>query len=142
MKNILIALFIFFCTHCAVAQIQISNSKWEARLEIPRQADVDMEFTKDTFRIVSKVGREFEVMFFSQHNDSLYIRKISGITPCPDGAEGWYRIEWLENGEKFFLQPINDSCTRRSNSFKTFQITKRIRSANEASRKLELSEFN
>ena len=134
MKIILTTAAIVFFTLPAIVQIQISNSKWKGQTEVPRTADVDLEFTKDTFRIIGQAGRGLEVIFFSQHNDSLYIRKISGASPCPEGTEAWYRIEWLENSEKFLLHLINDSCTRRANGIKAIRINQRIRAANETSR--------
>jgi hypothetical protein len=66
-------------------------------------------------------------MIFSQHQDSLFLRKISGISPCADGSEGWYRIEWLESGGKFLLHDLTDDCRGRVNGFTGIKITERIR---------------
>lgn len=134
MKFFLTAGFVILLTLHASAQLQISTSKWEGQTEVPRQTDILLEFSKDTLKITGVRGREFEVMVFSQHHDSLYIRKVSGASPCPDGTGAWYRIQWTENGEKFLLRLISDTCTRRSNGITAIRITKRIRLANEVAR--------
>jgi subtilisin family serine protease len=139
-KTILTAAFINFFALQATGQIQISNSKWKGQTEVPRTTDIDLEFSKDTFKIFS--GRGIEVMLYSQYNDSLFIRKISGNSQCPEGAAGWYRIEWLENGEKFLLHVINDSCTRRVNGIEAIRINQRIRPSNDASRDWSYKSFS
>ena len=92
MRIILTAGFIIFFILHATAQNQISNSKWEGQTEVPRPAGILLDFSKDTFKIIGVNGRDFEVMVFSQHRDSLYIRKVSGASPSPDGTGAWYRI--------------------------------------------------
>jgi hypothetical protein len=130
MKIILTVAFINFLFLSAIAQTQIINTKWKAQTAVPRTADIDLEFSKDTFKINGPSGRGIEIMLFSQQNDSLYIRKVSGPSPCPGATEAWYRIEWLENGEKFLLHLLGDSCTRRANGIKSIRINNRIRFPN------------
>jgi hypothetical protein len=48
----------------------------------------------------------------------------------PAGAEEWYRIEWLDNGEKFLLRNINDDCSSRIAGF-TANPFERIRNEND-----------
>jgi hypothetical protein len=96
----------------AVSQISISNTKWLVHTEMPQPRDLVLDFKKDTLRIFEQ-GRETSSAAFLQHNDSLLIRKLSGNSPCPVGSEGWYRIEWLENGEKFLLHILNEDCRYR-----------------------------
>lgn len=42
------------------------------------------------------------------------IKKISGRGKCPETAEGWYRIEWVNNGDKVLFQLLNDECDGRA----------------------------
>jgi hypothetical protein len=119
MKVLLFAALLQFLTLHVFAQISISNSKWKGQTEVPRIVNIDLEFSKDTFKIFS--GRGVEVMPYSQYKDSLFIRKISGNSH-----------EWLENGKKFLLHVINDSCTRRINGIEAIRINQRIRPADEA----------
>jgi len=95
----------------------IANSKWKATLLIPHAVDVNLTFQKDTLYITTETGGEVGAIFFIQQNDTLMIRKISGSSPCPEQSQGIYRIEWLENGNKFRLHGISDECEGRIGVF-------------------------
>ena len=95
------------------AQVSISNTKWKATLLIPHAVDVNFTFKKDTLYMTTETSAEVGTNFFIQRNDTLMIRKISGSSPCPEQAQGIYRIEWLENGNKFRLHGISDECEGR-----------------------------
>ena len=97
----------------AVSQISISNTKWLVHAEMPQPRNLVLDFKKDTLRILDEQGNETSSATFMQRNDSLFIRKVSGRSPCPDGSEGWYKIEWLENGDKFLLHILNEDCRYR-----------------------------
>ena len=124
MKKFLIVLLIVFVAPFVHSQVEISNSKWFAHTDIPRSADIQLIFKKDSFLIVSPNGRQVgEAMIFSLHHDSLHIRKISGLTPCANETEGWYKIEWLPNNENFSFHAINDPCVERVNFFTHLKLT-------------------
>jgi len=95
----------------------IANSKWKATLLIPHAVDVNFTFKKDTLYMKTETGGEVGAIFFIQQNDTLMIRKISGSSPCPEQSQGIYRIEWLENGNKFRLHGISDECEGRIGVF-------------------------
>jgi hypothetical protein len=114
MKNIFILACSLICSSGIFSQFRLANSKWKPQTEAPR---IQLDFKKDTLSILFTSGREAEIMVFSQHHDSLLIRKISGTGSCPAGVERWYRIEWLDNGEKFLLHNINDDCSGRIAGF-------------------------
>jgi len=95
----------------------IANSKWKATLLIPHAVDVNFTFKKDTLYMTTETGGEVGTIFFIQQNDTLMIRKISGSSPCPEQSQGIYRIEWLENGNKFRLHGISDECEGRIGVF-------------------------
>ena len=99
------------------AQTSISNTKWKATLLIPHAVDVNFIFKKDTLYMTTETSGEVGTNFFIQRNDTLMIRKISGSSPCPEQAQGLYRIEWLENGNKFRLHGISDECEGRIGVF-------------------------
>jgi len=101
------------------AQTSISNTKWKATLLIPHAVDVNFIFKKDTLYMTTETSGEVGTNFFIQRNDTLMIRKISGSSPCPEQAQGLYRIEWLENGNKFRLHGISDECEGRIGVFTT-----------------------
>lgn len=134
MKKNVMLVYLIFTSAVSFPQIPLASSKWNAHTEVPGPIDLVLEFKTNEILIFLKDGQEAERMTFSQHHDSLFIRKISGMSPCPEGAEVWYRIEWLENGEKFLLHNINDSCPDRVKGFTQLKIVDRVRQSNEVPR--------
>ena len=67
--------------------------------------------------MTTETSGEVGTNYFIQRNDTLIIRKISGSSPCPEQAQGIYRIEWWENGNKFRLYGISDECEGRIGVF-------------------------
>ena len=116
MKTLLI-IIVAFISMKLPAQGSISNTKWKATLLIPHAVDVNFTFKKDTLYMTTETSEEVGTNFFIQRNDTLMIRKISGSSPCPEQAQGMYRIEWLENGNKFRLHGISDECEGRIGVF-------------------------
>ena len=112
----------------ASAQNPLSNTKWNVHFEIPRSADIIMEFKKDTLIMYGSNGMAVSSYYFQQRNDSLFVRTIKSFAPCPEGAEGWYQIEWRENGEKFIFHVLSDSCKPRSNAWTGMRILEKIKS--------------
>jgi len=115
MKKNLILAGTFLFSLVAFSQTNFVNSKWKPQTESPRIKY--LEFKKDSLSILFTSGREAEVMNFSQNHDSLVVKKISGTSACAIGVEGWYRIEWLINDEKFLLHKISDDCSGRALGF-------------------------
>ena len=108
------AMVVIFFSVGGNSQISISNTKWSVHLETPRQGDFTWVFKSDSFFVyVDSENRPAGIGTFKQRNDSLLIHKVSGTSPCPDGSEGWYRIEWLENREKFKLHLLQDEATKK-----------------------------
>ena len=116
MKTFILILIIILLGIPGLSQT-IANSKWKATLLIPHAVDVNFTFKKDTLYMTTETSGEVGTNFFIQRNDTLMIRKISGSSPCPEQAQGTYRIEWLENGNKFRLHGISDECEGRIGVF-------------------------
>ena len=110
----------------AIAQTQLENSRWKIHTEVPRSADLQYEFKKDTLTVFNESGVAIQSMLFSQRQDTLYLKLISGTSPCPTGSEGWYTVVWQENGAKFLLKNIKDGCTSRINRLTNMQVIQRI----------------
>lgn len=98
-------------------QNSISNTKWKGTLLIPHAADVSFTFKKDTLYITTETSEEVGTILFTQRNDTLVISKLSGPSPCPEQAQGFYLIEWFDNGNKFRLHGIRDECEGRIGVF-------------------------
>ena len=106
-----------FLTLNSAGQNSLANSQWKSIMLMPDAVDVKFIFKKDTLFIISEPISVIGTIFFSQQNDTLLIRKISGPSPCPEDARGMYRIQWIEKGKKFRLQPISDECEGRIGPF-------------------------
>ena len=71
----------------------ISNSNWRGTLLIPDAVDVKCTFKKDTANLTMEAGQEVGTLVFSQRNDTLIVRKVSGPGPCSEQVQGICRIE-------------------------------------------------
>jgi len=126
MKKYILLVCVHFAALIAISQTRIENSKWKIHTEIPRSADLQYEFRKDTLVVFNQSGDETQRMLFSQQRDTLYLKMLTGTSPCPIGTEGWYTIVWHENGEKFSLQKIKDGCTARVNRLTRMEVIQKI----------------
>lgn len=126
MKFLIITTLLECITFNTFAQTLINNTSWDAHTTIPRSMDLRLEFARDSFSIYRLNGRLAETSYFSQKNDSLLIRKLWGVTPCSSGYEAWYKIEWVDNGNKFILHNLSDTCRQRANSWTNMRIDGKI----------------
>jgi len=115
--KILISALLVLITIYSSGQQSLSNTKWKGIFLIPQAVDVVLDFKKDTLYITTVTSDEVGTIFFTQQKDTLMIKKISGPSPCPEQAQGKYRIEWFENGDKFRLHGISDECEGRIEVF-------------------------
>ena len=118
MRTLIIAAFTLFTIN-SPGQNLLSNTKWKGVFLIPHAVDVVLDFKKDTLYLEGEKGQQFGMLVFFNRSDTLIITKISGTSPCPEQSEGWYRIEWLEKGDKFLLHVIGDECEGRAGVYTT-----------------------
>lgn len=116
---------VFFSSLITFSQTSLENSKWKIHTEIPRSSDLQYEFKKDTLVVFNESGIETQRMFFSQRQDTLYLKMLSGTSPCPVGTEGWYTLVW-QNGKTFSLKVIKDGCGSRINRLTRMQVLEKI----------------
>ena len=124
MKKIFFLLTILLFSLAGSSQTSLVDSKWKPQTDAPR---ILLNFKKDTLSILFTSGREPEVMIFSQHHDSLQIKKVSGTGACAIGTDGWYRIEWFGNGDQFLLRNISDDCNGRAAAFTANRFERMIK---------------
>ena len=115
MKLLMGSVLLQFITLNAFAQTSIINTRWDAHTTIPQSLDLRLEFAKDSFSVYRLNGKLAETSYFLQKNDSLFIRKLWGVSPYSSGYEACYKIEWPDNGNKFILHNISDTWRQRSN---------------------------
>lgn len=126
MKKYIIMSFVLFSSFITFSQTNLENSKWKIHTEIPRSSDLQYEFKKDTLVVFNDSGIETQRMLFSQQHDTLYLKMLSGTSPCPIGTEGWYTVVWQENGQTFSLKVIKDGCGSRINRLTKMQVLQKI----------------
>lgn len=127
MKVLLTATLVQFLALYAFAQTPISNTKWKGHIESPQALDIILEFKNDSLIATSAEGMELEVMSFSQTKDTLKLRKLNGQSPCDYTTDGFYHLEWVENGDKLLLHLVKDDCTDRAKSITSAVAYFRIR---------------
>ena len=119
-------LFMLFSSFITFSQNSLENSKWKIHTEIPRSSDLQYEFKKDTLIVFNDSAIETQRMLFSQQHDTLYLKMLTGTSPCPAGTEGWYTLVWKENGQTFSLKVIKDRCGSRINRLTKMQVLQKI----------------
>ena len=123
MKMLILAAFALV-TVSSTAQNSLANTKWKGVMLIPDAVDVYFTFKKDTLYVTNDAGQEVGTLIYSLQNDSLKIAKVSGPSPCPEQAQGLYRIEWLDNRKKIQLYAISDECEGRIGPFTFYPLVK------------------
>ena len=126
MKKYIIMSFVLFLPGLIFSQTSLENSKWKIHTEIPRSADLQYQFKKDTLVVFDDSGNETQRMLFSQQNDTLYLKMLSGTSPCTIGTEGWYTVVWQENGQTFSLKVIKDGCGSRINRLTKMKVLRKM----------------
>ncbi|MVM35607.1 S8 family serine peptidase [Spirosoma sp. HMF4905] len=112
-----IPLYCFLLT-VSQAQLPIRATRWKGSLLAPNAVQVLLNFGNDTLAIRAEAdNRLLETMRYEQVGDTLFIQKITGQISCGSNALGLYKLAYINNGEGFLLQPINDNCLDRKQVF-------------------------
>lgn len=106
------------CLSFFAAQAQLAGTKWEGTIKIPvhdgqlHPFAVVCSFQNDTMTMVYPLGTlPTDVMVFSEKENILSIKKVSGGVPCDNTAIGKYSYE-IKN-DQLFLTKIEDACAAR-----------------------------
>lgn len=111
MKIFLPIAFITFFAVPTFAQLSVKNTRWKA--QISSQGEVKMEFKTDTVYFYRNGDELISTFTYYKRQDTITIFKVSGVGNCPGNSKGIYRIEMLENGEKFYFRLIDEECYGR-----------------------------
>ena len=106
-----------FKTNEASAQISaLANTTWSGIAYVPTELNVKLAFGNDTLKLVMADNNlVLETMTYRLSNDTLYIKKLSGNSPCNTDAEGIYKVAVIE--KLFTITLINDLCQERGTAF-------------------------
>lgn len=118
MKKALLLINIILFSTIAISQYSFVETRWKPLAENPPFQD--MSFKRDTLILMITSPDDIQVLSFAQYHDSLKIKKISGRGQCPETVEGWYRVEWINNGDKVLFRLINDECDRRARAITAY----------------------
>ncbi len=116
----------------AEAQLPIRNSRWQGLALSPTDVPVYITFGNDTLLITTQNSNALvEAMAYRQQNDTLYLRKLVGSSPCGTAVTGRYRLAYLNNAEQFSLRPIDDDCSERTDLLVSKTPFTRVRPARQ-----------
>jgi hypothetical protein len=106
-----------FSSNNASAQISaLANTTWVGTAYVPVELQVKLAFGIDTLKLVMADNNlVLETMTYRLSNDTLFIKKLSGNSPCETDQEGVYKVAVKE--KLFTIIPINDACADRSAAF-------------------------
>ena len=111
MKIFLTIAFITFFAVPTFAQVSFKNTQWKG--QISSQGEVKMDFKSGTAYIYRNGNELISTFTFYKSQDTITIFKIGGVGSCAINGKGIYRIEMLENGEKFNFHLISEECPGR-----------------------------
>ena len=112
MKKYLITSMALLLVMIANSQINFKNTQWKG--QISSQGEVKMDFKSDTVYIYKNGNELISTFTYYKSQDTITIFKAGfGKGPCPMNGKGIYRIEMLENGEKFNFHLISEECPGR-----------------------------
>ena len=110
-KNFLTIAFITYFAVPTFAQVSFKNTQWKA--QVSSQGEIKMEFKIDTFFIYRNGNDLISTFTFYIRQDTITIFKVGGGDRCAMNSKGSYRIEMVENGEKFYFRLIDEECYGR-----------------------------
>jgi hypothetical protein len=111
MKIILATALMSFFAVTSFAQVNFKNTQWKG--QISSQGEVKMDFKSDTIYIYRNGNELISTFTFYKSQDTVAIFKVGGMGSCAVNGKGIYRIEMLENGEKFNFHLISEECPGR-----------------------------
>ena len=104
----------------AQAQLPLRGTRWNGAILSPNDIRVVLTFRQDTLLITRQTDKvPIETIRYQQIGDTIYLRQVAGQSPCGTSVMGLYRLAYINNGEGFTLQPINDDCLERQNMFES-----------------------
>ena len=114
MRIVVLLVAIFFSSSLmAQNDSSIVNSSWKGKMNIPSTIDVVLSFSKDTLKLY-RGDEVMEVMTYQQKNDSLFIKKVDGFSPCGENEIWVCKISINKND--LIINTVSDDCGPRSQS--------------------------
>jgi hypothetical protein len=113
-KAPLILSILLFC-FILNSRAQIENSRWKGIMHMENTVTIVWRFDKDTTQVFSQSDSTlFETMTYKVEPGILFIKKVSGISPCDTSTAGKYKFEIRD--DKLYLTMIEDACQDRADA--------------------------
>lgn len=106
-----------FTINTTSAQISaLAKTNWAGVAYVPTELNVKLSFGVDTLKLVMADNNlVLETMTYRLSNDTLFIKKLSGNSPCENDQEGVYRVAVRE--KLLTITVISDPCAERGSAF-------------------------
>lgn len=109
-------LFLFKTNITSAQIVSLANTNWSGVAYVPTELNVKLAFGVDTLKLVMADNNlVLETMSFRISKDTMFIKKLSGNSPCENDQEGIYKVAIKE--KIFTIDVINDPCAERSSAF-------------------------
>lgn len=110
------AIFVLFFCLSLGGRAQLANTSWKGTFTVPELIECDFIFKTDTaFLSAPALGGVIETMRYRVSGDTLFVSRISGMSPCYGDKEAVYLMK-IEN-RKLFVTVVDDFCDIRAQAF-------------------------
>jgi hypothetical protein len=97
------------------------DTQWGGMAKIPMEEEIILKFSKDKMDVILE-NKVIESTQYAVKGDHINFSKISGGSPCENGAKGVYTYEII--GDKLTITTVTDECVARTKSLKGDVYTK------------------
>ncbi len=109
-------IFVLFLSVSVNVKAQLANTKWKGEFTVPDRIECEFLFNADTaFLSSASLGGVIETMNYRVSGDTIFLSRISGMSPCYGDKEASYLFRIDE--KKLFVTVIDDFCDIRANAF-------------------------
>lgn len=108
--------FVFLLFSFPGLKAQLANTTWVGDFAVPTPTECSFIFSADTASLkLNQTNEVVEIMSYRVSGDTLFLRKISGMSPCYDQGDAVYRYK-IED-KKLMLTALQDMCDIRRDAF-------------------------
>jgi hypothetical protein len=106
----------FLCLFISIATVslvkaQFANTSWKGSFNIPDPTEMVLQFKSDSLLLNYPGGSNLETMSYKINNDSMFILKLNGQSPCSYSDTAIYKVK-VED-KKLFITSLTDGCPDR-----------------------------
>lgn len=118
-----VGIFLLIFTSCENKNSDnpLLNTQWGGMAKIPMEEEIILKFSKDKMDVILE-NKVIESTQYAVKGDHINFSKISGGSPCENGAKGVYTYEII--GDKLMITTVTDECVARTKSLKGGVYTK------------------